>query len=224
MKIKSFIIIAFAGLLSLVSCKKDETKVILDKVNPSLITTPITTDYTLLKVNEDSTLFTLTWDASTYELSNGAPQTHTITYTIEIDTTGNNFKNAKSITSITDLSYATSVKSWNTYLLNILKANADVKATYDFRIRTSLTDGTTREDVFSNTITLSFTPYSMIIILPPIYLLGDATTAGWSNTAAIPATYKEGGEYVIVEHLLNTGGFKFIANLGAWAPMIWPIK
>jgi hypothetical protein len=107
----------------------------------------------------------------------------------------------------------------NSILLKRWNAKANELCTFDFRVRASLSEGTTTEDVFSGNITLSFIPYPTEIIVSPIYLLGDATSAGWTNTAAIPATHLVDGKFAIVEHLLNSGGFKFIANLGAWAPM-----
>jgi starch-binding outer membrane protein SusE/F len=51
-------------------------------------------------------------------------------------------------------------------------------------------------------------------------MLGDGTTAQWDNTAALEMTHiGEGGAFAIVDHLLPAKGIKFIANLGAWAPM-----
>jgi len=53
---------------------------------------------------------------------------------------------------------------------------------------------------------------------PELYLLGDATLAGWDNTAALPLT-GTGGVYTITTDLAGAGKYlKFIVTLGQWAP------
>lgn len=52
-----------------------------------------------------------------------------------------------------------------------------------------------------------------------LYLLGDATDAGWDNTAALPLTKLSPGKFSITANLSGAGKFlKFIAVLGQWAP------
>ncbi|NCC73600.1 MAG: SusF/SusE family outer membrane protein [Sphingobacteriia bacterium] len=53
---------------------------------------------------------------------------------------------------------------------------------------------------------------------PELYVLGDATLAGWDNTIALPMT-GTGGIYTITTELAGTGTMlKFIEVLGQWAP------
>jgi len=66
---------------------------------------------------------------------------------------------------------------------------------------------------------LSDHSYESVVLIPPIYLLGDGTSAGWDNTKALEVVHiGDGGQFAIVEHLTAGKFIKFIADLGAWAP------
>jgi len=79
MKIKSFIIIAFAGLLGLVSCKKDEDKQVVSD-NPTAPTLNISSpDLVLLKTNANDTI-TFSGNAADFGVK------VVTTYTLEADT------------------------------------------------------------------------------------------------------------------------------------------
>jgi len=213
----SFIFIALAGLLSLFSCKKDENKVVLTNFTASQITSPASsTAFVLTKQTADSVLTTFTWNKSEATPGNlGEPL-----YSLEMDTAGNNFSRAQVLVSDLATSYSIKVGSMNTILLTRMNDKPDIAGTYEFRVKSSLTSGTTSEDVTSGAITLTLTAYSTEVIVSPIYMLGDGTTAQWDNAAALEMTHiGDGGAYAIVDHLLAAKGVKFIANLGAWEPM-----
>jgi hypothetical protein len=57
-----------------------------------------------------------------------------------------------------------------------------------------------------------------------LYLLGDATEAGWNNTAAIPLTKVSPGVFTITATLTAPTGnderFKFSTELGQWDPSV----
>lgn len=55
---------------------------------------------------------------------------------------------------------------------------------------------------------------------PELYLLGDACSAGWDNTIALPFSGSD-GVYTITTELLvgDSQVIKFISTLGQWAPM-----
>jgi starch-binding outer membrane protein SusE/F len=216
MKKLSFIFIAIAGMLSLFSCKKDETKVVLTDFTAAQIQTPATgTSFVLLKANKDSVLTTFKWGAATYNPVNlGKP-----TYTLQYDTAGGTFASSKVLKSTTDLMYSITVGAMN-QLIIAAGGQADMLATYQFRVKASLTEGTPSEDKYSTVITLGFTPFSTIVVVSPIYLLGDGSSVGWDNTKALEMTHiGDKGEFAIVDHLLATKFIKFIANRGSWAPM-----
>lgn len=58
-------------------------------------------------------------------------------------------------------------------------------------------------------------------IAQTMHIIGDATTAGWDNTQAVPMTKVSPGKFELVTTLnaSATEGFKFLVNQGAWAPM-----
>ncbi len=59
-----------------------------------------------------------------------------------------------------------------------------------------------------------------------MHLVGDATEAGWDNTAAIPMEKIAPGKFHLVANLDADAieGFKFLVNQGAWAPMYGTIE
>jgi len=214
---KLTILILAIGLFGLFSCKKDETKVVLTYFNPAQIVTPTADSvYTLIKEKKDSTLFTFTWNAAQYNLTDVVKPT----YTLEMDTIGNNFAKPITLSTTQDYSFPIRVGAMNDFILGIYKGKADSLATLQFRVKASLVSSSPAANNISEAITLEFIPYSSVVIVSPIYLLGDATSAGWVNTDALEMAYLgDGGKFAIVDHLLAPGKFlKFIANLGAWAP------
>jgi hypothetical protein len=60
--------------------------------------------------------------------------------------------------------------------------------------------------------------YNIIPLKNAIYLLGDATTAGWDNTKALKMEPKGNGIFEIVTDVIQGSHVKFISVLGQWAP------
>lgn len=58
-------------------------------------------------------------------------------------------------------------------------------------------------------------------IAQTMHIIGDATDAEWTATAAIPMEKVAPGKFQLVANLKATAteGFKFLVNQGAWAPM-----
>lgn len=116
MKKLSIFILAI-GLISLFSCKKDE-KVVLEYFTPAQILTPTAgTTYVLKEENKDAILFTCTWSAATYNLTSLVKPT----YTLQMDTAGNNFADAIVLSSTQDYSFSITVGAMNDYILGVFK-------------------------------------------------------------------------------------------------------
>jgi hypothetical protein len=217
MKKLSILILVF-GLLSLYSCKKDETKVVLSYFNAASITAPTSgSGFILTKEKKDSLMCTFTWTTANYNLTDIVPPT----YVLEMDTMGGNFVKPRTLKSSQDLTFAIAVSSMNDIIVGPYGGEGDKLSTFQFRVRASLSDNNPATNNVSAVITLDITPYSSVVIVSPIYLLGAATSAGWDNKKALEMTHiGEAGEFAIVEHLkAGTDMFiKFIADLGAWAP------
>jgi starch-binding outer membrane protein SusE/F len=97
-------------------------------------------------------------------------------------------------------------------------------STGDIELRVvSSISGTNFEPAVSEIIRLTVTTFEPPVGPEPvekfIYLLGDATPAGWDNLAALPMTQIKNGVFARVETLDPAGlWFKFISKLGLWAP------
>ena len=212
---KISIFILAVGLFSLFSCEKDE-KVVLEYFNPAQIQTPAAgSTYVLLEVNKESTLFSFTWSAATYNLTNVLKPT----YTLEMDTAGNNFAKPIVLTTTQDYSFSITVGAMNDFILGVFKGTGGQAGSFQFRVLASLAATNPATNNVSEVITLGITPYESVVLIPPIYLLGDGTSAGWDNSKALEMVHiGDGGQFAIVEHLTTGKMIKFIANLGAWAP------
>jgi hypothetical protein len=157
MKKLSFIFIALAGLLSLFSCKKDETQVVFTNLTTSQIQSPANqTAFVLLKENRDSVLTTFNWNKSESTPNNLG----NATYSLEMDTAGNNFAKPKVLVAGENLSYSITVLNMNKLLLGEMKDSPDIESAYEFRVKASLYSSSENEDKISDVITLKLTAYS----------------------------------------------------------------
>lgn len=165
-------------------------------------------------------------------------------YTVLIDKAGNNFaKPVKLGTSKTD-TLAYSVSKLNAAIKR-LKFTDTIPGDVEIRVISSIT--TSVEDLVSPTVTFKFKTYSepkpvdpdpidpdTIIVDPvdpdttiitpvevsPIYLLGDATEAGWDNKTNLAFVYTgKNGVFETYAYLKANLEYKFITKQGSWAPM-----
>jgi starch-binding outer membrane protein SusE/F len=124
-----YILLAFVGLISLLSsCKKDETKTVLKEnpVPPSLTTVP---NLKLERVNSANVLQFVGTEAD-------FGFTASTTYYLEVDLAGNNFQKAVSITSHSTDTFNISVDAMNAILIR--NYTADSTYAVQFRVRASL--------------------------------------------------------------------------------------
>lgn len=210
-KISIFSIVLF-GVLALSSCKKDEDKVVINP-NAGVLTTPTSGTSWVLTEN-DTVAKQFTWTASDFGFQ------ASVTYDVQIAKAGTNFAVTRSLGGGNMVySCEMSVNSLNTIIQGFL-TNPDVAEPVDCEIRVKATVSENYDPIYSAVTAVTITPYIKAIIISPIYLLGNATTAGWSNTDALEMSHLVDGKFAIVASL--TGGadtyIKFIADLGAWAP------
>ncbi len=112
-----------------------------------------------------------------------------IKYTVEIDSTGKNFKN-EVIKEVTDSLYTTFLaKELNSILLGFGYA-FNVPVDMDVRVTSSYLNN--NERLSSNVIKIRMTPY----VIPPkvpiptsgkLFIVGDATAGGWNNPVPVPS-------------------------------------
>jgi hypothetical protein len=211
------IIISFMAGVALLACETEQENPVLNlsALQPAQITAPQAGgEYVLAPGDDDDeVVFTARWTAAGYPLQ-GMPAPR---YAIEIDEAGNNFANPATIATVENLEFEVQTERLND-ALGILGLEPDVAADVDMRIRSFIPGAVASLFTYSEPVTFAATPF--VFVVPPIYILGSGTPAGWSNTAALPMEHVEGGTYTIVTTLTAGANqfLKFISVLGQWAP------
>lgn len=204
-----FKIFTIAVLGILVASCKDDDQAIMNETGQSKISSDKTT-IVLDKTHLDDVAVNFTWAKSTFDLSVvSAPK-------IEIALKGSNFKDGKSL-DVTTSPYSMTNKQLNTLLLSLGAIPNEVNQV-EVRLRTAV--GTA--SYYSSVITLAVTPYILgpIYNYTDLYLVGDATAAGWDNSATNAKLYPlqktaTAGVYSYTGYFA-AGGFKLIQTPGSW--------
>jgi len=214
--------VALGIILFFSACEKNdkEPKLNLESSISAEITNPINGSAVVLTLADSANPFIVQWSATSYIISGDAilPMP---TYSLQVAFADSAFKGAKELISTQVLSYESIVYNFNKLLLTMGMA-ADSTGDIELRVLSGISDANYTESS-SEIIRLTVTTFEIPIGPEPeekfIYLLGDATPAGWDNTAALPMTQIEPGIFARVETLDPAGSwFKFISVLGFWAP------
>ncbi|WES98031.1 SusF/SusE family outer membrane protein [Chryseobacterium arthrosphaerae] len=193
------------------ACSKDEDQVILNETSQSKISADKTT--VILDKNQlDKVAVNFNLVKSTFNIAIVSTQQ------IELDIKGNNFKKSKLI-DVVNPTYSLTNKEFNTLML-ALNGVVNVPNQIDVRLKTTIGSAS----FYSNVVTLAVTPY----ILGPtynytdLYLIGDATSAGWTNEATntkfLPLQKTAAAGVYSYTGYFAKGGFKMIKTPGAWDP------
>ncbi|HNY08230.1 MAG TPA: SusE domain-containing protein [Bacteroidales bacterium] len=175
MKVKSFIIIAFAGLLGLVSCKKDEDKQVLSD-NPTAPTLNIPSpDLVLLKTNANDTI-TFNGNAADFGVN------VVITYALEADTSAS-FTHPVTLASGTVNKFEFNIADFNTKIVDMGIAEF-AQANIKFRVNASVSTYT--PSAYSNVSTMNITTFGaskLVLSTNPEQSLsspaGNGIYSGW---------------------------------------------
>lgn len=139
-------------------------------------------------------------------------------YSLEFDAPGNNFANSSTIYSGEETSHTPKVLDLNNALLDH-GFEAELSANVEFRI-TSSTDG--KGEINSEVFVYNIKPFSFDNTEEPyketLYLVGNATTAGWDAAAGLPIEWDEDRQVHSITTTLIAGGMKILMELGKWAP------
>jgi len=160
--------------------------------------------------DSNKTALTLSWTNPNY-----ATDSTNIKFVIEIDSTGKNFANAAGKSVLKSLSTSFTAKELNTILLG--KGYAfNVPVDMDVRVISSYANN--NERLTSNTVKIRMTPYKIPpkVALPAsnrVFIVGDATTFGWSNDPA-PA-FPAAREFAKLDET-TWGGIMYLKGSGAW--------
>ncbi|MGY0040165.1 SusE domain-containing protein [Pedobacter sp. NJ-S-72] len=150
-------------LLLFVSCKKDETRIVAGSGTAPGLTSTQTT-LVLDSASAAKTAVTFNWTASSFGYSAG------LSYALQMDVAGNNFKAPKEVAMNTLLTKTFTVAEINS-LVNQLKLTPAVAGKVEVRIKASVSDKYT--PAYSNVLPITITPYQIIIIYPSLYVPGS---------------------------------------------------
>jgi starch-binding outer membrane protein SusE/F len=209
---------AVLGISLITSCAKETKDPVLNidqTVLPGLTTPADGASFVLVKGTGDSVMTEFIWTPSAYNLTN----VENTKYMVEMDLAGNNFADPYVITSTQSTSASITVGKMNNLMLSVLELSPEVPQAFEIRVNSFINQVSEYSSVYSPVITITVTPYDEAIYIKPIYMLGDATEAGWDNTLAVPIPHIGNGKFAGVQTLNATGAWiKFISVLGAWAP------
>jgi hypothetical protein len=175
MKALSIKSIAFSMIILLfMSCKKDENKVVAGNGTAGALTSTAVATQVLKEENAATNFGVFNWSASTFGFEGSV-----VSYTVQVDIAGNNFKAPKEITAGTSLTKTITVAEINS-ISNQLKLTNNAAGKIDLRVKASISDK--HPAAYSNTLTYTITPYQIIIDYPSLYVPGQYQ--GWAPATA----------------------------------------
>ena len=174
---------AMMAILMVASCKKiDPLETSKNGLAPAL--TASTKSIAAAPADSMNTVLSFTWLNPMYSVD-----VYSVKYIIEIDSIGKHFSNAAQKTVVGFRTISFTAKELNTILLGL---GFDYNKEYKVEARLISSHGNNNERLYSNTITLSVTPY----VIPPkvtppttnkLFLVGSATAGGWNNPVPVPS-------------------------------------
>lgn len=226
MKKTLFLMIALAGIVIFNSCKKEGYEPVLEKSSGPVINSPANNStYVLLEDQKNEPFADFSWNPADFTISAGrnwdllnSAELGEITYTVQLDTESDNFNSPITLTATTSDSYTMTVGELNGKLLAMGLATGTAHNLV-LRVKADLSILSELDNIISETVKFAVTPFEAAIVYPSIYMLGDATAAGWDNANPLPMFAFSETQFAIVANLAGEGKFlKFIQTKGAWAP------
>ncbi|MFN8241955.1 MAG: SusE domain-containing protein [Bacteroidales bacterium] len=208
MKIKSILLILAAGLLVLSSCEDIDRGAVMSStvVRPDMTAPTGGTSFVITEATENNVMTKFTWNAADYGFQAAT------SYTLQITITDNfNSPNDIGVTTNKELEVLNS--KMNTTLL-ILGAEPAVQTTVKCRIKAVISPNV--PVIYSDTTTLTVTPFEKIIIYPKLYVPGDYQGWSASNENTVITSAKSDGKYEGYLYFnVATSGMKFL-KVPAW--------
>jgi len=181
MNIKAFSLIAAALVLLTLGCEKQ------GEFNPSpalrlrarpTITSPINGTAIVLKENQAANPFVVTWTPADFNFRAAA------TYAVEIARAGKGFKDAVVLGTSNTTSLQTTVEKLNNVLYAALELPGEEPSDVEMRLAVTLNPNV--DVVYSDTVKLKVTPYTIVVVYPQLQVPGSYQ--GWNpadNTTVI---------------------------------------
>jgi len=206
-----FVLSILVACFACISCEREEG--LKMKANPDaqdILTPSEGSVLTLTKENAGNPV-SFTWNDPDYGFQ------ASVTYIVQLDMAGNSFNAPVVVGSVNNSSeLVVNQGSLNSKLID-KGLEPEVERSMEMRVASIINSHI--DTLYSPVTTIKVVPYSTIIIIPPIYLLGDGSQAGWNNNTNIELRFSEAEDAFITYDSLNPGGYiKFIGERGFWAP------
>lgn len=212
-------------LLVLASCTKDENKVYFEGGTAPVLTATTPASNVLTLADSAKTFIKLSWTNPDYRFNTGI-SSQDVNYVLQVDTTGANFSSPlmQEVAISKDLEKTFSEREFNAVLTKLNVAE-NVPHNIEMRLKASLGSGAV--PLYSNVIKLTVTPYLDVAVPVPsngnLWIVGNATAAGWDNPIASPYdvsqkfTKVSSTIYELTLPMPGGGGYKLLQDNGNWA-------
>lgn len=210
-------LVSVAGFFA--ACEKAESLPFYESGTAPVLTASSTT-LAPAPADSNNTALTLSWTNPNY-----ATDSATYKFVVEMDSTGKNFANPDTKTVTGQLTASFIAKELNNFLLARGYA-FNVPVDMDVRLKSSY--GNNNELKLSNVVKIKITPYKVPpkVVLPTsgrLFIVGDASTFGWSNDAAPPFPPErefsrlDETTWAGIFQMTGTGGYKILQTQGNWS-------
>ena len=222
--IQSLVYVSLA-IVFFAACEKDEAKDTYISGTAPVLSATSKDSIALNFLTEDNLGITFNWTNPNYKFASGG-SSQNVSYTLEIDTTGANFKgaNKKSISISKDLSAAYTQKAFN-IVISDLKLKPGKLAKIEVRVIATL--GAAPTELISNVLAFKVVPYAPppkvpVPVLGTLWVTGNAFASGWANPLGAPfVTSQQLAKvsetlYEGVIAFIGGGNYKMIQENGVW--------
>lgn len=220
MKKISILLFTFVAALCFNACVEDEdpTFVIQEAQSEGPLIVTANSTVNLIKDLAEEQAFTLVWEDAGYNINTP------ITYAIEAGLGGTNFETTLDdpvIATTSDRFYNWTIEELNNLAIE-LGIEPDTEGAIDLRVISSI-GSNGGNSITSNVTSLTVTPYPTILPQKNLFLVGNATAAGWENNNNNPPLVRDPNNqnvYKFTGKFLGGGdiAFKFLEVLGQWQP------
>jgi hypothetical protein len=222
--IQSLVYVSLA-IVFFAACEKDEAKDTYINGTAPVLSATSKDSIALNFLTEDNLGVTFNWTNPNYKFASGG-SSQNVSYTLEIDTAGANFKGArkKSISISKDLSVSYTQKAFN---IAISDLNVKPGRVARIEIRIIATLGASPTELISNVLAFRVLPYAPPPKVPvptdgTLWVTGNAFASGWSNPLGTPFVTSQRLAkvsetlYEGVVAFVGGGNYKMIQENGVW--------
>ena len=222
--IQSLVYVSLA-IVFFAACEKDEAKDTYINGTAPVLSATSKDSIALNFLTEENLGVTFNWTNPNYKFASGG-SSQNVSYTLEIDTAGANFKGArkKSISISKDLSVSYTQKAFN---IAISDLNVKPGRVARIEVRIIATLGASPTELISNLLAFRVLPYAPPPKVPvptdgTLWVTGNAFASGWSNPLGAPFVTSQRLAkvsetlYEGVVAFVGGGNYKMIQENGVW--------